>query len=460
MSCRPRRFPVKGVRWCATKSLPHVGRPAVPHCTDSTISKLTCRDTSVAIRWGGTLLCSRIVQSVHGSLTSVATNLTQGPIVTCRARPPLSGGFRRPPSTSFLRRPVAVACIRPALQEQDTQTSWYMASYYGRRNILNLQLPGHYRLYPPSHSEPVFDTGIGQLPSRSRVSAEHEANLQLTRAATRGSTQGSTRGSTQGSTRRSLSQERRRSGDENGDAPRPSHSNPAEGSRRTNDVPILAPPPAYTGAGVPLSRTISSGATLVASGSSGGRKSRVIQVNWRYHPSLTGPHQKRDRLIRYLSRKREILNDQFPEDFMDLLIAGQCSEADINKIEGLYKARIDHLNNWVIPSHLVGTRLCMGLLEVSLNVVSSARLLVIPACPSLRCFWTLKIAISFTDSRLCHRRPVHRCPCCDRREARGRPQPLHVRRDGFVRRTTNLFRCALLLVLASCRASWKEPRWR
>lgn len=221
-----------------------------------------------------------------------------------------------------------------------------MASYYGRRNILNLQLPGHYRLYPVSHTEPVFDTEIGDLPRRSaraeEVSPEQEASLRLARAATRGSTQ---------SARRSQSEERH------------------DRQRSTPSAAPAIPPPAYgagagTGAGLPLSRTISSGATLVASASTGTRKARVVQVNWAFHPSLSGPHQKRDRWLRYLGRKAESLSDDFPEDFMSLLVAGQSTEENISKIQELYKARIDHLNNWVIPNSLVITRLFMALLEI------------------------------------------------------------------------------------------------
>ena len=131
---------------------------------------------------------------------------------------------------------------------------------------------------------------------------------------------------------------------------------------------MRAPPPAYrgTGAGLPLSRTVSSGATLVST-SGGSRRSRVCKVAWAYHPSLSGPHQLRDRLYRYLSRKQEVLSLDFPPEFNELLLAGSAKEQDIVKIQELWQARISHLNDWIIPDRLAVTRQWLAVLEVHLS---------------------------------------------------------------------------------------------
>jgi len=226
-----------------------------------------------------------------------------------------------------------------------------MASYYGRRNLLNLQLPGHYRLYPvnrDAEDQPVFDTQIGELPSRLRASGRSTAG-----ATSNASNAGREEGAAGSTLQRAAS--RVSSSDEGGRRDVQPYSSPPS-----------IPPPAYHhhGPGLPLVRTTSSGATLV-SGVGSSRKSRVVKLDWEFHPSISGPHQKRDRLMRYLARKPEKFSDSFPDEFMELLLAGQCSENDINKIEELYKARVDHLNNWVIPEKLVSTRFWLALLEVS-----------------------------------------------------------------------------------------------
>lgn len=127
-----------------------------------------------------------------------------------------------------------------------------------------------------------------------------------------------------------------------------------------------APPPAYVSAGLPLSRTISSGATLVSNGSST-RRSRVVKVNWSFHPALSGRRISLHRLPRFFRRDREALKADFPQDFEELLVAaGQGGEETegVLKIRELWKARVSHLNTWVIADRLVATRFWIAIMEV------------------------------------------------------------------------------------------------
>lgn len=189
-----------------------------------------------------------------------------------------------------------------------------------------------------------------------------------------------------------------------GHLPRPRYQEP---DTRLGDLPLrqsdnsyastapVAPPPAYVGAGLPLSRTVSSGATLVSNGSST-RRSRVVKVKWSYHPALSGKGVWLHRLPRFLRRDRETLDPDFPAEFSELLTStGQAGEEHEGalKVRELWQARVSHLNTWVIPDRLVATRFWTALMEVS----------CIP-CTGIRC------SLSFcrrSDHRSRHRRAVY-----------------------------------------------------
>ena len=193
-----------------------------------------------------------------------------------------------------------------------------MASYYSRRPIFANTIPGHQRLYPRNRDvEQAQQPGLGDLPLRQSDTSY------------------------------------------------------------ANTSPV-APPPAYVGAGIPLplSRTVSFGATLVSHGSGAGhaRRSRVVKVGWSYHPALAGPRLWLNRLPRLLRRDKEVLDLDFPAEFNELLAsAGQGGEEHDGglKIRELWQARVSHLNTWVIPERLVASRFWTALMEVCPKILCS-----------------------------------------------------------------------------------------
>lgn len=191
-----------------------------------------------------------------------------------------------------------------------------MASLYSRP-IYNLRLPGHYRLHPPA-GEPVFDVPIAQLPpARSHA---------------------------------------------DGSAPPPAPAAAAVASSRSAGTrEVQVPPPAYTGLELPLSRTISSGRTLVNP-----RRSKATKIAWAYHPAISGRWYFY-RLFRFLKKQHEKLQSQFPDEFEEVLDEGNVDPAEQEKIRELYSARIHHLNEWMLQP-LAATRLWMALVEVSRDI--------------------------------------------------------------------------------------------
>jgi len=68
-----------------------------------------------------------------------------------------------------------------------------------------------------------------------------------------------------------------------------------------------------------------------------------------------------------LTRKAEVLSAEFPAGFEALL--PELTELEREKIRGLYEARINHINKWVIPDCLVRPRLYLCLLEIAAILV-------------------------------------------------------------------------------------------
>jgi hypothetical protein len=61
--------------------------------------------------------------------------------------------------------------------------------------------------------------------------------------------------------------------------------------------------------------------------------------------------------------KRERLQDEFPDDFEEVLDEGGVPSEGQEKIRELYAARVHHLNDWLL-SGLPATRLWMAIVEV------------------------------------------------------------------------------------------------
>lgn len=122
-----------------------------------------------------------------------------------------------------------------------------------------------------------------------------------------------------------------------------------------------APPPAYGGPGLPLSRTVSSGRTLTNP-----RRSAIVKLAWASHPALGGSWLAAPvRLIRYLRMEGEVVSSQFPDEFTEVLDASAgVTEDDIRKAEQLFEARVNHLNKWIIADALALTRFWMAFLLV------------------------------------------------------------------------------------------------
>lgn len=113
---------------------------------------------------------------------------------------------------------------------------------------------------------------------------------------------------------------------------------------------------------LPLSRTVSSGATLVANRFINSRRSASHILEWEYHPALAGSKASRvfSRYYRYLTRQAEALSTDFPAE----ALLQELTDLEREKVKQLYVARINHINKWVIPDCLVRTRFCLCLLEI------------------------------------------------------------------------------------------------
>lgn len=279
-------------------------------------------------------------------------------VQTCRAEgAPLPSGHR-------MSMPAHVS----------TDRSNHMGSFYSGR-LFNLQLTGQgYQLPRHVHTEqrqPLdsFDVRLGELPDRVQQQPPPEEP-------------------------RSSGDGHRRARQERSDDPAHADDPPSlvaqlppayhPDSTETGSAPAAAA--ATAGRSVrrtqrraadlelPLSRTVSSGATLVASSTlpisfnaSIRRPGRSHKVQWAYHPALVGPKFSRWflGLFRYLRRQPEMLENSFPSNFQHALLESGFPEEDCNKVRELYVARIDHLNDYIIPDCLIITRVWMALMQVS-----------------------------------------------------------------------------------------------
>lgn len=224
-----------------------------------------------------------------------------------------------------------------------------MASYYNRP-IYNMRLPGHHRLQSVQ-AEPVLDMPASlqegdDRPRRGSITTSSPAQLQ----------------------------DREDSEDSATTLAGPPISTPTEPSTTTSapspapvSISVQVPPPAYTGNGLPLVRTTSSGRTLVpAPGSAGGRRSRAVKIAWAYHPAISGHwwYIYLFRLFRFLAIQKESLIGDLPNELEEILDTSGIDLREQQKMNELFSARISHLNNWVLPD-LASTRLWLSIVEVS-----------------------------------------------------------------------------------------------
>ena len=131
--------------------------------------------------------------------------------------------------------------------------------------------------------------------------------------------------------------------------------------RRTRGTPTV-PPPAYNRSpGLPLSRTISSGRTLINP-----QRSCTVQIEWVRHPALRGGWWAWTyRWLYFLRFDKEWLDHKVPEEFKLLFEESAGLETrDKRKAMETFEQRVGHLNRWIIPDMLCLTRFWMVMLLV------------------------------------------------------------------------------------------------